>query len=94
MHSELPSDDARSLGRRKSLRTGKSLSEIMRGSNWEVIDIEWRSESHIVPKDDIAEHTLKFLQCKCSPKIDSVINDCTTIVHSAFDNRELYESQH
>ena len=89
--NKLPSDDSRRV---RSIRIGKSLNEIMRGNNWEVIDIDWKHESHVVPKNDVHEHSLEFLDCKCKPKIDSVINDCTTIVHASFDNRELYESQH
>lgn len=42
----------------------------------------------VVPMNDIREHT-SGMRCICQPEVD----ECMTIIHSAFDRREDYEQK-
>lgn len=52
------------------------------------------AEIHIVPENDIIEHNLDFLKCKCAPIIDESNYNSCTINHKSFDMREQYENIH
>jgi hypothetical protein len=45
-----------------------------------------KEKVHIVPLNDIFDHTTEFYSCNCKPAIDEE-NDL--VIHNAFDSREL-----
>jgi len=51
---------------------------------WQV-QWDYYDRRHVVPLDDLGEHTLA-LYCRCFPREDDGI-----IVHNSFDGRELIE---
>lgn len=50
--------------------------------------IEHRGERHVIPSNDLKEHTPEH--CECFPITDA--NDPTVIVHHSFDGREKFET--
>jgi hypothetical protein len=47
-----------------------------------------KEKTHIVPVNDIFEHTTEFYSCKCIPVINE---EDDIVIHNAFDSRELNE---
>ena len=45
---------------------------------------------HILPINDIDEHQ-ETIHCKCKPNV-VIKNECTLIIHNAFDKREFVEN--
>lgn len=43
---------------------------------------------HIVPLDDLHEHTTRGEKCACAPELSEFGN----IVHNSFDGREQYDT--
>lgn len=43
---------------------------------------------HVVPDDDVRAHSLS-MDCSCRPKVDE--EELNVVVHSSFDERELFE---
>lgn len=54
--------------------------------------VEYPNGMHVVPIDDLIEHTYADTDCICGPEIEIVeIGAPLVIVHSSLDGRELGE---
>jgi hypothetical protein len=49
-----------------------------------------RDIMHVIPNNDLREHTEDGLVCGCNPEVQ-VRDDCYIVVHNAYDGREWDE---
>lgn len=51
------------------------------------------ADQHVIPLNDLKEHSHEDRKCKCKASIDVQDNGVAVVVHNSYDGREFFEQE-
>lgn len=71
-----------------------TVCETVKHGNWLLVEIDERSEVHVIPANDLIRHQVDE-DCTCGPAVEAIAGDSGSMgfmySHASLDGRELRE---